>query len=188
MKKIIQKRIREYRKKEGLNLRQLAERVGCTSSYISQVEKGHAVPSLSMVGKLAKALNINVIDLFNEELDKDQSHWHLRNTERKIINYPDGKITSQLLVERISTKKMEPLITEIKPGGTSDRAERMTHPPGTEELVLVLKGEVVFYLNDREIHLLQGDTLSFDGTIPHRWVNKGKDKATVLFVFSPPIW
>ena len=66
MERKIQKRIGEYRKERGLTLRQLAERAGCTPSYISQLEKGLTVPSLSMVGKLASALHIPVIDLFSD--------------------------------------------------------------------------------------------------------------------------
>ena len=50
----------------GLTLRQLAEKAGCTQSYISQIETGLTVPSLSMVGKLASALQVNVVDFLNE--------------------------------------------------------------------------------------------------------------------------
>ena len=188
MKRKIQQRIREYRKERGLTLRQLAERAGCTPSYISQLEKGLTVPSLSMVGRLAAALNITVIDLFSQLSNGEESNWHLRKADRKIIDYPDGKVSSQLLVTRISRKKMEPLVSSIEPGGTSDDAEKMHHPVGTEEFVLVLKGEIDFTINGKEIHLCEGDTLSFDGTLPHRWVNNGNQTAEVLFVFSPPVW
>jgi len=91
-------------------------------------------------------------------------------------------------VTRISTKKMEPLISIIEPGGTSDDAEKMHHPVGTEEFVLVMKGEIDFNLNGKEIHLREGDTLDFDGTLPHRWANNGNETTEVLFIFSPPIW
>jgi len=188
MEKEIQKRISEHRKKTGLTLRQLAEKVGCTHSYISQVEKGLTVPSLSMVGRLAFALNLSVVDLFNDPSDDLENSWHLPKAERRTIQYPDGKVSSQLLVTRISSKKMEPLISMIKPGGTSDEAEKMNHPVGTEEFVMVLRGELDFRINGKEIHLLEGDTLDFDGRLPHNWVNNGRESAEVLFVFSPPIW
>ena len=188
MEKEIQKRIKEYRKKRGLTLRQLAEKAGCTHSYISQVEKGLTVPSLSMVGRLASALNISVLDLFNDPSEDLESNWHLPKRGRRTIQYPDGKVSSQLLVTRISSKKMEPLISMIKPEGTSDEAEKMNHPGGTEEFVMVLRGELDFKINGKEIHLLEGDTLDFDGRLPHSWVNNGRETAEVLFVFSPPIW
>jgi transcriptional regulator with XRE-family HTH domain len=184
----VRDRVKRYRKERGLTVRQLAGRAGCTHSYISQIEKGMTVPSLSMVGKLAAALQINVVDLFNEHPGDPDADYHLARKERKTINYPDGKVSSQLLVSRITTRKMEPLVSEIQPGGSSDEAEKMVHPAGTEEFVLVLKGELEFKVNGKEMCLKEGDTLSFDGALPHSWVNRAKKKAEVLFVFSPPIW
>lgn len=188
MKREIQRKIRELREVRGLTLRQLAEKAGCTQSYISQIETGLTVPSLSMVGRLAAALKINVIDLFSEISNGEETNWHLPKANRKTINYPDEKVTSQLLASRISTKKMEPLISFIKPGGRSDGAERMNHPAGTEEFVLVLKGEIDFEINGKDFHLCEGDTLNFDGILPHNWVNNGRKPTEVLFVFTPPIW
>ena len=188
MEKEIQKRIKEYRKKRGLTLRQLAEKAGCTHSYISQVEKGLAVPSLSMVGKLAFALDMTVLELFNPLINTSEEDWHLAKKDRKTVHYPDGRVKSQILISRVSIIKMEPLITVIEPGGTSDNAEKMRHPVGSEEFVLILEGEVDFKINGKEFHAKEGDTLYFDGDFPHSWVNNGTETAEVLFVFTPPVW
>ena len=184
----VQARVKKFRKERGLTVRQLAQRAGCTHSYISQIEQGMTVPSLSMLGKLAEALQISVLHLLNEAPDNGEGDWLLARKDRRTIKYPDGKVSSQLLVSRITTRKMEPLVSVIQPGGSSDEAEKMVHPSGTEEFVLVLKGELQFKVNGKEMRLKEGDTLSFDGTLPHHWVNPGKKKAEVLFVFSPPIW
>lgn len=188
MKKRIQQIIRQYRKQRGLTLRQLSEKVGCTQSYISQLEKGRTVPSLSMVGRLAAGLNITVVDLFSDISNGQENHWRLRRADRKQIQYPDGKVSSQILVTRVSTKRMEPLISMIEPGGTSDTAERMCHPVGTEEFVLVLKGQIDFHIDGKDMLLCEGDTVYFDGNLPHRWTNSGSETAEVLFVFAPPTW
>jgi transcriptional regulator with XRE-family HTH domain len=184
----IQQKIRDLRRQKGLTLKQLAEGVGCTQSYISQLEKGLTAPSLSMVGKLAAALNIRVVDLFSDEREGEERDWHLRKVDRRRIAYPDGKVSSQLLTKRISNRRMEPLLSRIKPGGTSDRTEKLIHPAETEEFVFVMEGGIEFQINGKRITLEKGDTLYFDGSIPHRWLNPGTETAEVLFVFSPPIW
>ncbi|MBW2058088.1 MAG: helix-turn-helix domain-containing protein [Deltaproteobacteria bacterium] len=193
----IHQRIRDYRKLKGLTLKELAERAGCTQSYISQLEKRTTMPSLSMVGKLARALDVNVVDLFADPPEESQKDWHLPKEERRIIEYPGGKVLSQMLVSRITTKKMEPLISVVEPGGGSDRVEpgersghpeKISHPRGTEEFVLVLKGGIDFQINGKTLILREGDTLYFDGNRPHCWVNNGTEAAEVLFVFSPPTW
>jgi len=188
MKTRIQQSVLKYRKQRWLNTRQLAEKAGCTPSFISQIEKGTALPSLSMVGKLAEALDISVSQLLAEESGFDREHFCLRKKDRRIVQYPDGKTTDQILSSNISAKKMEPLLSVIEPGGVSGEGEKMTHPAGTEEFVLVLKGHLVFTIDDEEIRLGKGDTLLFKGEIPHRWENRSKGRAEVLFIFTPPIW
>jgi transcriptional regulator with XRE-family HTH domain len=188
MKEAIQQAIRIRRKEKGFTLRELAKNVGCTQSYLSQVEKGLTNPSLSMLGKIAGALDITVLELFNSLSRASEEDWHLAKKDRRTIQYPDGRVKSQILVSRISTRKMEPLITVIEPGGASDDAEKMRHPVGSEEFVLVLEGEVHFKISGKEFHIKEGDTLSFDGSLPHGWVNRGNKTSRVLFVFTPPIW
>ncbi|MGC8707044.1 MAG: helix-turn-helix domain-containing protein, partial [Desulfurella sp.] len=51
-------KIKAQRKKKGLTLKALAEKVGCTDAYISQIETGKAMPSISILKKLAESLDI----------------------------------------------------------------------------------------------------------------------------------
>ncbi|HOD75721.1 MAG TPA: helix-turn-helix transcriptional regulator, partial [Syntrophorhabdaceae bacterium] len=60
----IGKKIREFRDAKSLNIKQLAELVECTPSLISQLERGKADPSISMLKRIAEALNVNIVDFF----------------------------------------------------------------------------------------------------------------------------
>jgi len=171
-----------------MTIDQLAKRAGCTKSYISQLENGINAPSVSMLGRLAEALDIQVGDFFRNENGEVQKNWKLCKTDRRTINYPDEKVLSQLLTRAIFQKKMQPLISIIEPGGTSDDSAKLLHPEGSEEFVLVLKGEIDFEINLDHISLQEGDTLYFNGDQPHSWINNGKETAEVLFVWTPPVW
>ena len=181
-------RLKHIRIRKQLTLQQLAEKAGCTKSFISQLEKGTSAPSVSMLGRLAKALEIPVADLIRDESREDQGNWHLRKADRRTINYPDGMVTSQLLTKGVFQKKMQPLLSVIEPGGTLNDSGNMSHPKGAEEFVWVMKGEIEFEIGSKIISLQQGDTLYFDGELPHRWSNTGKETAEVLFVWTPPVW
>jgi transcriptional regulator with XRE-family HTH domain len=181
-------RLKQLRNLKKLTLQQLAQKAGCTKSYISQLEKGTSSPSISMLGHLAEALEIPVADLIRDESDEERGNWHLRKADRRTINYPDGKVTSQLLTKGVFQKKMQPLLSVIEPGGMLNNSGKMSHPKGAEEFVLVLRGEIEFEIGSKLISLLQGDTLYFDGDLPHRWMNIGKETAEVLFVWTPPVW
>ncbi len=56
-------RLRELREQRGESQRSLAERTGSTHAYISQMERGLKVPTLTMIVRLAVALECEVTDL-----------------------------------------------------------------------------------------------------------------------------
>jgi len=184
----IPSRLKELRKRRNLTLQQLAEKAGCTKSYISQLEKGTSSPSVSMLGRLAEALEIPVADLIRDESGADQGNRLLRKNDRRTIQYPDGKVISQLLTRGVFQKKMQPLLSVIEPGGMLNDSGNMSHPKGAEEFVLVLKGAIEFEIGSERFTLQQGDTLYFDGDLPHRWMNRSKQTAEVLFIWTPPVW
>src|SRR3978361_196356 len=49
-------RLREARTARGLSVRELARRVGCSASLISQIERGVSVPSVGVLYSLATEL------------------------------------------------------------------------------------------------------------------------------------
>lgn len=56
-------RLRHERRRCGLTLAQLGERIGRPAPYLSQLENGHTEPRLSLVGELAAALGCATADL-----------------------------------------------------------------------------------------------------------------------------
>jgi transcriptional regulator with XRE-family HTH domain len=60
---IFGQRLREVRIARNLTQRQLADGCGSNSPFISNLERGVKVPSLTMVLRLAKALDCPIYDL-----------------------------------------------------------------------------------------------------------------------------
>ncbi len=184
----IGRKIKALRNERGLTMEKLGQMVGCSKAYISQLERGITRPSLSMLNRFSEELGVPVSEILRKNLNGPGQRWKLRKNERRIIQYPDGKVVSQLLTRSIFQKKMQPLISEIKPGGSLDEKEGIQHPAGSEEFVFVMKGELEFLLDGEIINLREGDTLYFYGDLPHRWLNKSNKTAEVLFIWTPPVW
>lgn len=171
-----------------MTLESLAKEVGCSKSYLSQIENGLSSPSLTMLGTLASKLGISVSTLLKSGTNDNKSSWHLPVEKRQTLQYPSGLIRSNPLTTMVSRKKMQPLLTTVEPGGTSSLDEQLQHAPGSEEFVLVLKGTMMFVVDGEEIILKEGDTLYFEGDLPHHWQNLTDKTAQVLFVFTPSVW
>jgi transcriptional regulator with XRE-family HTH domain len=55
--------LRQLREERGWSQEQLAERADLNRSYLGEVERGNAVPSIITVSKLARALDIQTSSL-----------------------------------------------------------------------------------------------------------------------------
>ncbi len=58
-------RIRQRRKELGFSLRKLGARTGLTASFLSQVEHNQSSPSITSLQRIATALEVPVIALFD---------------------------------------------------------------------------------------------------------------------------
>ena len=64
------KRLRKLRRNMDLTQEELAERVGVSSNFIGQVERGTNAPSFDVLAKLAEVLEVEVEEFFQFPKEK----------------------------------------------------------------------------------------------------------------------
>ena len=101
-----------------MTLKQLANEAGCTDAYLSQLERGLANPSITILKKVASALRMKVVDFFLERETKGND-VACKEGERVNIRFKQGDAKIQMLVRGIQSKRMQPFYTTIEPGGKS---------------------------------------------------------------------
>ena len=72
---MIGEKLKKIRKAKKITLKQLEKITGISNSYISDLENGRRVnPSIEKLEKLAKALDVNVVDFYDKPTltDKDK--------------------------------------------------------------------------------------------------------------------
>ena len=69
---IVRKNIKKYRKISGLTQQELADMIGVSMHYISQIEsaKPYKYFTLIIIGRIADALNIDIKNLFETQKEK----------------------------------------------------------------------------------------------------------------------
>lgn len=64
--------IRKYRRAQKLSQIELAVEVGIDRAYLSEIENGHANPTVNILYAIADALNIHIVVLFDESAQSDK--------------------------------------------------------------------------------------------------------------------
>lgn len=73
-KENIGRRIKEARAKRGLTQEQVAERADITIVYLSELERGVKLPSLTVFVKIAEVLHVSTDSLLRDDLDTGKEY------------------------------------------------------------------------------------------------------------------
>lgn len=168
----------------GKKLKDVAEIVGCSESLLSKLENGHANPSVQMLHRIARALEINVASLFAEE---DSCEGIVtRADDRPLIDTEQSRgghgVRIQRLIPHASGHLLQGNIHIIDPGGES--TGYLEHVG--EEVGYVIEGEIELVVGAEVISLGAGDSFCFRSERPHRYSNPGKSVAKIVWVNTPP--
>jgi len=175
-------KIRKLRQSQKMSIEQLSQKTGLSTGLISQIERNITGPSVESLWKIAKALNVSMHYFFNE-YEKDSPSPIVKKNERKKIQLPKSNVTYELLSPDLIGRKIEFLQVEIKPGECNTDA-LISHEG--EECGLVLKGKLKVRWGDKEYILEEGDSIYFDSTVPHRYVNIGDETCISVWAMVPP--
>jgi transcriptional regulator with XRE-family HTH domain len=172
--------VRTLREERSLSLKLLAERAEVSESFISQVERGVANPSVASLRRIAGALGTSIGALFD---GGEQVGRIVRAGERPQLvhprrNWQDFSLTPQ------GSKRLQVILSVIEPGEGSG-AEPYSHD-SDEECVIVLEGTLQFGVGAERYVLEKGDSLTFESRMPHWNRNQGATRAEVLWVITPP--
>lgn len=180
-------KLREARLKAGLTMVEVAEKVGMTSSHISQVERNIASPSIGALVRICDALDIRVASLF---LSKDDAvlapsepfFGLVRGDRRKALILPGSSLRNEMLCPDLR-HDMEACWSFLDAG--ADTGDVPFSHEG-EEMAVVLKGTLQFTFGERTEVLEKGDSIYFDAKVPHSWKNIGDEEAELLWAATPP--
>jgi len=173
-------RVRQLRAKQSLSLREVAGRSGLTPSFISQVERGRASPSIGSLARIAEVLGVTIGQLFDGVPPTGRL---VRRDERRTI-----RLRGLGEVDEYVTSGQEGLlqvaISTFEPGGRS--AEAPFEHEADEECLLLLEGRLEVTVGAETYLLEAGDAVTYPGRTPHLARNVGDGPARAIFVLTPP--
>lgn len=169
-------KIRTIRSQKRLSLKELADQTGLTISFLSQVERDLVSPSIKSLKEIARALNIKVGSLFEEE---QKELVFIKKCRRKRFIDIESKSSYEILASGLLNISMKPLLYTLKVRG---QMEREPQPHEKEEFGMIVKGKVELLRNKEKFIMEEGDSVYFVSTKPYRLRNIGKGNAVLLWV------
>jgi transcriptional regulator with XRE-family HTH domain len=187
-------RLRAAREERGLSVRELARRIGCSASLISQIERGVSVPSVGVLYSLATELGSSSDYLLfgsaaagpgpdavpDAVSDGGASRPIVqRGGGRKIIDLASGVRWERLTPQ--SDARADFLEVIYSPGGHSTDERRPLRHEG-REYGLVISGTLQANVGFESYELGPGDSIAFDSSTPHEYLNKTGDYVRAIWV------
>ena len=172
--------LRQLRIRRNLTQGELADRCELSKGFISQVERDLASPSIATLVDMLECLGSDLKTFFS-----DESREKVVFAPADLFEKPDdedrhGKVT--WLIPTAQKNSMEPILLELQAGG-----ETAPMPPHEgEEFGYVLSGRVVLRVGGCEYAVKTGGSFCVHPEAEHTLANRGKTRARVLWVSTPP--
>ncbi len=178
----IGKRIKELRKNGNLIISDIAIKACVTAGLISRIENGRTIPSLPVLLKIISALEIEVTDFFSGMPHTNGAKYILsRKEENTVIEKEDdalGFSYSYIFGKQISSLGFEAVLLQVHPNSKREKVITDAY-----EFKYLLSGECCYIIDDEEVVLQEGDSIFFDGRIPHVPENRSTNTASMLVLY-----
>ena len=178
-KKKMGKKIRNLRKESSMSLAELSQKINKTSSYLSQIERGLAEPSLNALRQIAEALDTPIFYFLVDEKDYNTV---VRKEERKKMEVPGSNLDIEL-ISASRNRQIEMLEAKLDVGEETKR-EKNTYQG--EECILVKNGKLKIEIGREKYNLKEGDSIYFLSSLPHKITNIGEEKVVFISAVTPP--
>lgn len=177
----IGKQIKKIRKDQKKTLSETAQKAGVTSGLISRIENGRTIPSLPVLLNIITALEMEVSEFFKEMHQIQGSNFIVSRKETYEIIEKEveakGFIYRHIFGKQLSSLGFESVLLEVQPGSKREKIATDAF-----EFKYVLSGECYYIIGNEEVLLKEGDSIFFDGRVPHCPVNRSS-KTTIMIVF-----
>jgi transcriptional regulator with XRE-family HTH domain len=191
--------LRRARLDRGVSLRSLAATAGVSPSQLSQIETGKSQPSVATLYTLVNSLEASLDELLgiaNGRAGGDSSAADLprsartpdpsngviqRGADNPVLDMANGVRWEKLAVD--SRTDVDALLVTYGPGAASSLDRLQMRHQGTEHAYL-LTGELTLLLDFDRHTVRAGDSLCFDSTRPHLYLNESDVDARGIWFVS----
>ncbi len=159
-------KVKQARQEAGLKIADVAQLSEISQGMVSKIENAQVATSLETLQRLCGAIGLTLSQLF-QEYDKPDSNAHFTKSGQGLEVVGRGTKKGHkyhlLAYQRGGKRNVEPFLITM-----DDLAEvfpTFAHPG--EEFIYLVEGKLLYQHGKSEYVMEAGDSLVFDGNIPH---------------------
>ena len=173
-------RLSALRKEQGLTLRELGSKAGLSDAYLSRLENHKTAVTILSLSRLAKALGTS-ISVFFEDDSIDRQLVLCRSGKGKLIRLRGpAHLQTWVLAHEKPGKLMEAILVDLDTA--KNPMEFAVH--SGEEFNYILEGECEFHYGKERLILKKGDSIYYDGNVPHQVFCRKSKKCKILAILA----
>ncbi len=176
----IGRRVKELRTQSRMTLKDLSEKTGLSTGFLSQLERGMTSIATDSLSTIAQVFGVETGSFFARHQVMDLPT--MRSYEKEIFKV-ENRFIHYHLTHDLRNKQLLPRLVELLPINSDEPIRQSPH--GGEEFIYVLEGTLTLFINKERQELFPGDTAHYDSTIPHNWGNYTNKMVRILVISTP---
>jgi transcriptional regulator with XRE-family HTH domain len=177
---VLAEEVRLHRKQRGLPLEALAELSGVSRSMISKIERAEAVPSTTVLSRLAEALGVTFSRLMAPAAEREV--LHIPASRQPVLRDEASGFLRRCISPVLPGRGVDWVLNTLPPRATT--GEFVAHRRGVSEYIYVLKGKLSATIGDRTMVVSEGDSLYFEADAGHSFTNIGSGPCEYFLVID----
>lgn len=173
--------LRRLRQQRGHSLETLARLSGVSRAMLGQIETGKSAPTINLLWKIAKALDVELGELISSP--EPSPPVVLRGDQLRTSKLSDGRYETRIYAQPVCTLSYEASELRIAPRH-SEQFAPLAH--GLHATLIVSQGTLIVTVGGAISETLEsGDAILFDASRTHSISNEGDISATAYLIIAP---
>jgi len=178
----IGRKIRTIRKEKQLFASDIAKKANVSNGLISRIENGRTVPSLPVLFAIIQALDVQPGDFFSDVSEETEGNYVvIRSDDYTVIEKEieaEGFGYLNIFGRQFTSTGCEFVLLTLRDGCQRDVVETDAF-----EFKYIVHGSCTYQIGEDQVDLGPGDSLFFDGRIPHVPFNTSGADCVMLVVY-----
>ncbi len=175
--------LRALRTARKMTLEDLAEKLGRSVGWLSQVERDISTPRLSDLRQIADIFGVPLSLFFGHPQTPEEERGRIvRSGSRRVIGEHDMGLVERLISPDL-TDDFEMIHSTFQPGSKREKLVKRA----TQEVAYMVSGKLDIWLDGDQFTIATGDSFRIRNSA-YRWANPYAEPAVAIWVISPPVY